>query len=173
MILSLIAVNCICVHSETLSRAALERGEEMIIVPFAEWQDQCALEVEALPDDEAKDAYAALVSIVHQMYRREAGLGMPVALDEVEVFARSFEAYVDHLDELTPEKLETDYELMRRSVVEHANPPNLRSGAQALMVIILGEMIRRGGIAENKHDMSGYDCALRMLKRLERPLEQK
>jgi hypothetical protein len=95
------------------------------------------------------------------------------ALDEVEVFARSFEAYVDHLDELTPEKLETDYELMRRSVVEHANPPNLRSGAQALMVIILGEMIRRGGVAENRHDMSGYDRALRMLKRLERPLEQK
>jgi hypothetical protein len=74
----------------------------MIIVSFAEWQDQCALEVEALPDDEAKEAYGALVSIVHQMARQEAGLGMPVALDEIEVFARSFESYVDHLDGLNP-----------------------------------------------------------------------
>jgi hypothetical protein len=73
----------------------------MIMVSLAEWQAQCASEVEALPDDEAKDAYGALVSIVHQMSRQESGLGMPVALDEIEVFARSFEAYVEHLDELT------------------------------------------------------------------------
>jgi hypothetical protein len=88
-----------------------------------------------LPDDEAKDAYAALVSIVHQMARQEAGLGMPVALDEVEVFARSFEAYVDHLDELDPNKLETHYEIMLHSALNEANPPKLRFGAQALMVV--------------------------------------
>jgi hypothetical protein len=41
------------------------------------------------------------------------------------------------------------------------------------MVIILGEMIRREALAENRHDMSGYDRALRMLKRLERSLKPK
>jgi hypothetical protein len=145
----------------------------MIAVSLAEWQTQCALQVEALADDEAKDAYAALVSIVHQMNRQEAGLGMPVALDEVEVFARSFEVYVDHLDKLDPEKLETHYAIMRRSALNDTNPPKLRSGAQALMVIILGEMIRRGGVKRSEHDMSGYDRALRMLNRLERSLESK
>jgi hypothetical protein len=143
------------------------------MISLVEWQANCASEVEALPDDEAKDAYAALVSIVHQMARQEAGLGMPVALDEVEVFARSFEVYVDHLDELDPEKLETHYEIMRRSALNDTNPPKLRFGAQALMVIILGEMIRRGGVTRNEHDMSGYNRALQMLNRLERSLESK
>jgi hypothetical protein len=173
MILSPIAVNCISVQSENFAACGLERVEKMIIVSFAEWQDQCALEVEALPDDEAKEAYGALVSIVHQMARQEAGLGMAVALDEIEVFARSFEAYVDHLDELDPKKLETHYEIMRGSAINEANPPKLRFGAQALMVIIVGEMIRRGGVTRNEHDMSGYDRALRMLNRLERSLESK
>jgi hypothetical protein len=145
----------------------------MIMISLVELQAKCASEVEALPDDEAKDAYAALVSIVHQMTRQEAGLGMPVALDEVEVFARSFEAYVDHLDELDPDKLATHYEIMQRSTLNEANPPKLRSGALALMVIILGEMIRRGGVKRNEHNMNGYDCALRMLNRLERSLESK
>jgi hypothetical protein len=82
-----------------------------------------------LADDEAKDAYGTLVSIVHQKSPQEAGLGMPVALDEIEVFARSFEAYVKQSDELTREKLEAHYEIMRCSVLEHGTPPNLRSGA--------------------------------------------
>jgi hypothetical protein len=145
----------------------------MIIVSLVEWQANCASEVEALPDDEAKDAYAALVSIVHQMARQEAGLGLPVALDEVEIFAKSFEVYVDHLDAMGSEKLETHYELMRRSNLDDVNPPNLRCGALALMVVILGEMIRRAGAKKNEHDMRGYDCALRMLNRLERSLEPK
>ena len=65
------------------------------------------------------------------------------------------------------------YEIMRRSALNDANPPKLRFGAQALMVVILGEMIRRGGVKRNEHDMSGYDLALRMLNRLERSLESK
>jgi hypothetical protein len=47
---------------------------------------------------------------------------------------------------------------------------NLRHGAKAFMVIILGEMIRREGVAKGKHEMSGYKCAHRMLDRLERAL---
>jgi hypothetical protein len=144
----------------------------MIMVSLAEWQAQCASEVEALSDDEAKDAYGALVSIVHQMSRQEAGLGMPVALDEIEVFARSFEAYVEQLDELTPEKLETTTKLCG-VVSSNMVPHPICAQAPALMVIILDEMIRRRGMNENKHDMSGYDRALRMLNRLERQLDPK
>src|SRR5262249_36581310 len=128
----------------------------------------CASQVEALSDEEAKDAYAALVSIVHQMTRQEAALGMPVALDEIELFARSFEAYVNHLDQMDLDRLETHYELMRRSTLDDTNLPKLRSGALVLMVIILGEKIRREGLKVNEHDMSGYDRALRVLNRLER-----
>ena len=47
---------------------------------------------------------------------------------------------------------------------------NLRHGAQSLMVIILGEMIRREGATDNEDDMSGYERALQMLDRLERSL---
>jgi len=38
------------------------------------------------------------------------------------------------------------------------------------MVIILGELIRRESTSEGKHEMSGYNCAHRMLDRLERSL---
>lgn len=120
-----------------------------------------------MPDNEAMDAYAALVSIVHQMTRLEAGLGMPTALDEIERFLKSFEVYVDTLDQLDPVRLEAQYEILRRSTLDEANAPNLRFGALALIVIILGEMIRRDSAKAGEPSMSGYDCALRMLNRFE------
>jgi hypothetical protein len=142
----------------------------MSVVPLSEGQARLAREIKALSDDEAKDAYAALVSIVHQMARLELGLGMPLALDDIEVFVASFKTYVNRLDKLSAEKLRVDYETVRRGIAVNAAQPNLRHGAQSLMVIILGEMIRREGAAGNKNDMSGYERALQMLNRLERSL---
>jgi len=145
-----------------------QEGEEMIVVSLAEGQDQFACEIEALSDDDARDAFAALVSIVHQMARLKAGHALPIALDEIEVFVRSFETYVNHLDELSPETLETNYETVRCSIAIIDGPPNLRHGAKALMVIILGEMIRREGLERGAHNMSGYKRASAMIDRLNR-----
>lgn len=142
----------------------------MSVVSLFEGQDRFAQEIEALSDGEAKSAYGALVSIAHQMVRMKSGLGLPVALDDIEVFVKSFETYVNRLDEISPENLQVDYETVRRGIAVNAAQPNLRHGAQALMVIIVGEMIRREGAADGKHDMSGYERALRMLNRLERSL---
>jgi len=77
---------------------------------------------------------------------------------------------VHRLDKIDSKELEVDYETVRRSIAVAAAQPNLRHGAQALMVIILGEMIRRESASEGKHEMSGYNCAHRMLDRLERSL---
>lgn len=145
-----------------------DADEEMTVVSLAEGQERFAREIEALSDEDARDAHAALVSIVHQMARLEAGHGKPIALDEIEVFVRSFENYVNHLDELSSEKLEADYETVRRGIAATDGPSNLRHGAQALMVIILGEMIRREGVERGAHDMSGYERAFTMMERLDR-----
>ncbi len=150
-------------------KAEFEIIDQLTISSLSEGQNQFALEIEALSDHEAKDAYGALVSIVHQMTRMKSGLGIPVAIDDIEVFLKSFEAYVNRLDKISAKDLEVDYEAVRRSIAAAAQP-NLRHGAQAFMVIILGEMIRREGLSEGKHEMSGYNCTHHMLNRLERSL---
>jgi hypothetical protein len=144
--------------------------EELGIVSLSVGQDQFAKEIEALSDAEAKDAYAALVSCVHQMRRMKANLGMPIAIDDIEVFLKSFDSYVNRLDVLDSEELHEDYAVLRRCMVDGSRASNLRHGAQALMVIILGEMIRREGIEAKEHRMSGYQRAHQMLERLEHSL---
>lgn len=148
-----------------------ENTHQLIVSSLSEGQEKFAQEIEALSDHEAKEAYGALVSIVHQMTRMKSGLGIPVALDDIEVFAKSFEIYVNRLDEIDSEDLQVDYETVRRGIAAADAQPNLRHGAEAFMVIILGEMIRRAGVSEGKHEMSGYECAYRMLNRLERSLD--
>jgi hypothetical protein len=75
------------------------------------------------------------------------------------------------LDKLSDTKLSFQYETLRKGFYASPAVPNLRYGGQALMVIILGEMIRREAAAANRHDTSGYECAVRMLSRLERALD--
>jgi hypothetical protein len=134
---------------------------------ISELQQRFASEIEALSEEEAADAYVGLLSIVHQKSRLESGLSLPVAIDETEVFLKSFNSYIDHLDQLSPAKLQSDYDIIRKQRARYAPNPNLRDGAQAILVIILGEMIRRESIVRGKHDMSGYECAHRMLRRLQ------
>jgi hypothetical protein len=149
-----------------------EMDKELGPVPLSDGQKALAEEIEALSDKDASEAYAALISIVHQMVRLDAGLGKPVALDDIEVFAASFESWVNRLDELSDVKLHAQYETIRRGSYAATNEPsaNVRYGAQAMMVILLGEMVRRHAARENRHDTSGYERAVRMLSRLERSL---
>jgi hypothetical protein len=149
-----------------------QSADEFIVSSFSEGQSQFADEIEALSDREAKDAYGALVSIVHQFTRVKAGLGAPIAVDDTEVFLKSFEVYIDRLDKQTAKDLEIDYEAVRRSCTAPSTEPKVRHGAQALMVVILGEMIRREGASNGKHDMAGYERARCMLDRLERSLTE-
>jgi hypothetical protein len=100
----------------------------------------------------------------------KAKLGKPVAIEEIEIFVKSFEEYLNRLDSLSAAELQLDYELVRRSAVGDHAAPNLRHSAQALMVIILGEMIRRQDDVPPEQRMSGYRRAHRMLERLERSL---
>jgi hypothetical protein len=147
--------------------------EDLGPVPLVEGQNILAAEIESLSDKDASEAYAALVSVVHQMVRVDAGLGKPVALDDIEVFAASFASWVDHLDALSEAKLQAQYETIRRGFFASVDPTdsNVRHGAQAIMVILLGEMIRRHAEAENRQDTAGYERAVRMLNRLERSLK--
>ena len=66
--------------------------DESIPLPLREGQAVHATEIETLSDENARQVYARLVSIVHQMARLDAGLGRPTALDDIEVFAASFRA---------------------------------------------------------------------------------
>lgn len=159
-------------RAATDQRGQFEGAHQMSVPSLFEGQEAFAQEIEDLSDYDAKEAYGALVSVVHQLSRMKSGLGIPVALDDIEVFAKSFEVYVNRLDEISSTDLEVDYETVRRSV-SAVDQASLRNGAKAFMVIILGEMIRREGAAEGKHEMSGYNCAHRMLNRLERSLARK
>jgi hypothetical protein len=78
----------------------LEDMRQLTVPSLSEGQEQFAEAIEALSDHEAKEAYAALLSVVHQMTRMKSGLGIPVALDDIEVFAKSFEVYVNRLNEI-------------------------------------------------------------------------
>jgi hypothetical protein len=153
-------------NNERASHYESRDQSEPRILSFREWQDQIASEIEVLSDEEAKETYGALVSIVHQMKRMKAGFGKPMALDDAEVFLKSFESYVGGLDTMSTKELETDYETIRRSAINVARA-DVRLGTQALMVIILGEMIRR---QDNPDQMAGYRRAHKMLNRLERSL---
>ena len=97
-------------------------------------------------------------------------LAKPVALEAIEVCIRSFEGYVGRLDSVSAAELQIDYELVRRSIVTYHAAPNLRHGAQALIVIILGEMIRREPNTVQEQRMAGYQRAHRMMERLERSM---
>lgn len=152
--------------SQSESKSAVANNVETEVVSLKEGQDRLAREIEALPDEIALKAYAALVSIVHQMDRLAAGHGPSVALNEIEIFVKSFEKYIDNLDELNAEQLKTDYDVAQRCMNNLNIPFNLNHGAQALMVLILGEMIRREGKEQGFHDMSGYERAHAMLNRL-------
>ena len=137
---------------------------------LSDGQDKFALEIESLSSIEASDAYGALVSIVHQLVRMKSGLGVPVALDDTEIFVKSFESYIDSLDEIDAKDLSMDYETVRQSIFAMSTHLNVRHGAKAFMVIVLGEMIRREGASNGKHEMSGYKRARRMLDYLEKSL---
>lgn len=149
-----------------------ESADQFTVSSLSEGQNQFALEIEALSDREASDAYGALVSVVHQLTRMKSGLGIPVALDDTEVFFKSFESYIDRLDKVGAKDLELDYETVRRSIFANSTNPNVRHGAKALMVVILGEMIRREGASDGKHKMAGYERARRMLDHLEQSLSK-
>jgi hypothetical protein len=138
----------------------------MRIVPLAEEQEKLAQEIEALSEEAATEAYGALVSTVHQMRRMKSKLGKPVAIDAIEVFLKSFEDYVDGLNNLSSTELQLDYETLKRCIAADHIAPKIRHGIQAQLVVILGEMIRReGGGAEI--GMSGYRRAQRMLERMD------
>jgi len=158
--------------SRDKSQSDSRSADQFIVSSFSEEQSQFADEIEALSASEARDAYGALVSIVHQFIRMKSGLGAPVALDDVEVYLKSFEGYIDRLDKQSSKNLEIDYESVRRSCTAPSAELKVRHGAQALMVVILGEMIRREGVTNGKHDMAGYERAHRMLDRLERSLTE-
>jgi hypothetical protein len=145
--------------------------DELIPFSLPEGQAVLAAEIEALSDEDARDVYAILVSIVHQMARLDAGLNKPTALDDIEVLAASFERYIDNLDKVGDGRLSAQYETLRRGFYASSAAPNLRYGGQALMVIILGEMMRREAAVENRHDTSGYESVVRMLNRLERAVD--
>jgi hypothetical protein len=146
-----------------------DRADQRRIVSLIEGQEQFASEIEQLSDREARDVYGALLSVAHQMKRMKTGLGKPTALDDVEVFVKSFETYVNGLDKFSSENLQIDYEMLRRSAMAEDEHPTPRYGAQALMVIVLGEMIRREN-ASQENSMLGYRRTHRMLERLERSL---
>jgi len=80
---------------------------------------------------------------------------------------------VGRLDSVSAAELQIDYELVRRSIVTYHAAPNLRHGAQALIVIILGEMIRREPNTVQEQRMAGYQRAHRMMERLERSLHRR
>jgi hypothetical protein len=84
-------------------------------------------------------------------------LNKPTALDDIEVLAASFERYIDNLDKVSDGRLSAQYETLRSGLYASSAAPNLRYGGQALMVVILGEMMRREAVVENRHDTSGYE----------------
>jgi hypothetical protein len=146
--------------------------DELTPFPLSEGQAVLAAEIEALSDEDATEIYAVLVSIVHQMARLDAGLSKPMAVDYIEAFATSCERYIDSLDKVSDGRLSAQYETVRRGFYTSSAAPNLHyGGGQALMVIILGEMMRREAVVENRHDTSGYECAVRMLNWLECAVE--
>src|SRR5437764_1154144 len=77
-------------------------------------QDRLAHELDALSDQEAHETLGALISILHQMRRAKAGLGSPMALDEEEVFFRSFEDFIEDLDLAGADQLKMDYLALER-----------------------------------------------------------
>jgi hypothetical protein len=87
--------------------------EELGPVRLSDGQKALAEELEVLSDKDASEAYAALVQLLHQMVRLDAGLGKPVALDDIEVFASSFDGWVNRLDELSDVRLHAQYETIR------------------------------------------------------------
>ena len=133
-------------------------------------QNHLSQEIEAVSDNDAREIYGALIWIVHQMLRAKDNLDKPIAVNDAMVLAKTFEKYVERLDLVTSEELQSDYEFAQRNIADRDSSPHLCYGAQALMVIILGEMIRRqcGGDPEQK--MSGYQRAYQVLERLERSL---
>ena len=64
--------------------------------PLSEGQAVLAAEIEALSDEDAREIYAVLVSIVHQMARLDAGLSKPTAVDNKGI-CDVFERYIDSL----------------------------------------------------------------------------
>ena len=87
-----------------------------------------------------------------------------VAVDEFEVFLKSFEGYVDGLDRLSDADLQFEYEVARRRIIDDSTAAHVRHGAQSLMVIILGEMIRREDESSLEQKLDGYQRAHRMLR---------
>ncbi len=57
-------------------RAKFENADQLTVSSLSNGQKQFAQQIEALSDYAAKDAYGALVSIVHQMTRMKSGLGI-------------------------------------------------------------------------------------------------
>jgi hypothetical protein len=132
---------------------------------LVEGQDQLARGIESLPDSEARDAYRALLIVVHQLRRVKLGQGKPSALDDPDTLADSFEDYFNEMDMLSDEELGADYETVKGVV---SSTPDAKVGATAFLVVILGEIIRREGVAMRIDGMAGFDRVHQMVNRLQR-----
>jgi hypothetical protein len=135
------------------------------LTSLLEGQDQLALEIESLPDSKARDAYRALLIIVHQLRRQKLGQGKLAALDDPDAPADSFEDYFNNMDLLSAEELVADYETVKRV---GSSTLDAKTGATAFLVVILGEMIQREGAALQMDGRAGFERVHRMMNRLQR-----